>query len=288
MSGEKVRIKEIDILRGIAICLMILGHSIIVYPVNLEDVSWCRLLKDYIYTFHMELFFLLAGFVYHRTEFKRYIGNKTKRILIPYMFFGLITIVFKAFGGNLVNGNSSVKDGTISFLFNGGNYWFLYTLFIIYLIFPAVEKVIDTKFKMMAVIVILLVFSEFFSLPDILQLNSIIHYMPFFLLGRLVAELARGGGDSITKYQEQSSTWRNWDWNSWDICRAVYADAPNGSTIQNDLFQQGSCNDRILVCNCSSRQDSYSRGKYNTKANHHKIRGFFYSLQHIFASAISV
>lgn len=37
----KQRYKQIDYLRGIAMCLVILCHSVIVYPINLlEDYKW--------------------------------------------------------------------------------------------------------------------------------------------------------------------------------------------------------------------------------------------------------
>ena len=63
--AERVRNQEVDILRGIAAVLMILGHSFIVYPVNIASVPWCTAIGHFIYTFHMELFFILAGYVYY-------------------------------------------------------------------------------------------------------------------------------------------------------------------------------------------------------------------------------
>ena len=41
--------REIDILRGIAIILVILGHAIIVYPVNLMNVVWCKSVFSFTY-----------------------------------------------------------------------------------------------------------------------------------------------------------------------------------------------------------------------------------------------
>lgn len=40
--------REIDILRGIAIIMVFLGHAVIVYPINLENVAWCRGLVAFI------------------------------------------------------------------------------------------------------------------------------------------------------------------------------------------------------------------------------------------------
>lgn len=53
---------EIDALKGFAIFLVILGHAIIVFPINLENIYWCYTLKKFIYMFHMLLFFIISGF----------------------------------------------------------------------------------------------------------------------------------------------------------------------------------------------------------------------------------
>ena len=66
----KARNQNVDILRGIAAVLMVLGHSFIVYPINISEVPWCAAISHFIYTFHMELFFILAGVVYHCVCYK--------------------------------------------------------------------------------------------------------------------------------------------------------------------------------------------------------------------------
>lgn len=58
------RVEEIDIIRGIAISLVILGHAIIVFPVNLHEIAWCKRLHDLIYSFHMQLFFIISGWCF--------------------------------------------------------------------------------------------------------------------------------------------------------------------------------------------------------------------------------
>lgn len=58
--------REIDILRGIAIIMVFLGHAVIVYPINLENVAWCRGLVAFISAVHMPLFFVVAGFAFIR------------------------------------------------------------------------------------------------------------------------------------------------------------------------------------------------------------------------------
>ena len=61
---DNKRKDEIDWLRGFAAFLVVLGHAIIVFPVNLHDIFWCRYLYNVIYSFHMPMFFAISGYCY--------------------------------------------------------------------------------------------------------------------------------------------------------------------------------------------------------------------------------
>lgn len=89
-----IRNEKVDILRGIAAVLMVLGHSFIVYRINISEVPWCAAVSHFIYTFHMELFFILAGVVYHCVCYKEYLKKKIKRIVVPYFIFIIIIISY--------------------------------------------------------------------------------------------------------------------------------------------------------------------------------------------------
>lgn len=56
--------EEINWMRGFAAFLVVLGHSIIVFPVNLHEIPWCKYLYDTIYSFHMPLFFAISGYCF--------------------------------------------------------------------------------------------------------------------------------------------------------------------------------------------------------------------------------
>ena len=80
--------REIDILRGIAIIMVFLGHAVIVYPINLENVAWCRGLVAFISAVHMPLFFIVAGFCFHRkSTYVDMVQKKIQRLLISYVHF---------------------------------------------------------------------------------------------------------------------------------------------------------------------------------------------------------
>ena len=178
------RIREVDLLRGVAIILMITGHSFIVHPINIQDVSWCAALRHWIYTFHMELFFLLAGCVYHCSDYRKYIGKKIDRLAVPYLFFGLIALLLHSAGLEVVNRQTTFGAGLVKLLTQGGNYWFLYALFVLYLIYPLIDKVCRKPWMEYALAVGLVAMISFMALPGLFELRNVVYYTPYFVLGR--------------------------------------------------------------------------------------------------------
>ena len=187
--GGQNRIVEIDLLRGFTIILMILGHSFIVHPIDIHSIPWCVALHNWIYSFHMELFFLLSGCVYKCSCFKRYIVKKTDRILVPYIFWGLITLLLHSSGSGLVNRSYSLEEGFISLIFYGGSYWFLYTLFTVFMIYPLLEKIFTRPWMELSAVVVLLIAIEYVKIPEFFTLNYVFYYLPYFVLGRYLVRL---------------------------------------------------------------------------------------------------
>lgn len=59
----KNRLPELDILKGLGILFVILGHSVPDFPINLRADLASSIVESVLYGFHMPLFFLSAGFV---------------------------------------------------------------------------------------------------------------------------------------------------------------------------------------------------------------------------------
>lgn len=77
------RISWLDILRGIGILLMVYGHINYKIPVY-----------NWIYSFHMPLFFFAAGVVYKSHPVIKDILHRALTILVPYIFYGIITLLY--------------------------------------------------------------------------------------------------------------------------------------------------------------------------------------------------
>lgn len=86
------RIGWIDIAKGITILLVIVGHTLIGYKVN-----------DYIYAFHMPLFFICSGLLFKPKDIKMVAKNNAKKLLVPYYVTCGIVIAARAISAYLQN-----------------------------------------------------------------------------------------------------------------------------------------------------------------------------------------
>ena len=79
------RVEWIDIAKGMGIYLMVFGHTTI--P---------EALSNYIWMFHMPLFFILSGVLYNGQlmSFGKFLGKRLHSLVIPYFFFFLIVLLF--------------------------------------------------------------------------------------------------------------------------------------------------------------------------------------------------
>lgn len=83
------RIVWIDQVKGIAFFFVILGH-----------LSLQPTLKSWVFSFHMPIFFFATGCTYNidkilRTSFKDYLLKLSKRMLIPYVWMQLLSVVLR-------------------------------------------------------------------------------------------------------------------------------------------------------------------------------------------------
>ncbi len=182
--------QEIDSLKGIAIFFVVLAHSIILYPVNLLENVYCHSLFQLISSTHISLFFTISGFCFsYKDNYKDFLFKKIYRLLIPYLVFNLVDMIPRQLLPALVNRPAGMTDSLKEMLFYGGEYWFLYTLFIISAIYPAIhcwQK--DNLPKKLLVEIILLILYLVEPKVSFLCLESVLVYLLFFNTGALIKE----------------------------------------------------------------------------------------------------
>ncbi len=72
---------SVDILKGVGIFAVVLGHYII--PSGLSD---------FIFSFHMPLFFILSGYFFKLKDNAHVLRQGWSKLIIPYLFVGVISI----------------------------------------------------------------------------------------------------------------------------------------------------------------------------------------------------
>ena len=136
-TANRKRYLFIDIAKGIAIILVVIGHF---YPDSSPFYYEC--IHRIIYTFHMPLFMMASGFLYiatrHEVSYLSFVRKKTLRLMIPYIATSIIILTIKL----LTQGQMTVDHPVdlhsfIECLYlpaAGYFLWFLWALWIMFLI----------------------------------------------------------------------------------------------------------------------------------------------------------
>lgn len=204
MNEKKGRLHEIDILYAIGTILVIFGHS--------HSSDWLSFPTcfakciEFVYAFHMPLFFLISGFLLARSDSVLRLGyfvwlkDKALRLLTPYVVITFALMIPKYIYEN--NGLSGITfyDFILPFTEprNGvfDHFWFLYVLFIFYAVFGFLKYYDDlgkTDLRGTSAIVLLLlalkftpINQQFFSISDIC--DNAFYFYAGYLLYRLLSK----------------------------------------------------------------------------------------------------
>lgn len=155
------RLNYLDYAKGIGISLVVLAH---IYCFN-PDINR-ELLVVWIYSFHMPLFFIISGMLLkykNENDIKNVIMSRIKGLLIPYLFFSLLSICVKI----IINGfnkNMVIWDLIYSVIGIGIDVlWFLPALFIGEILFVLINNIVKNNYIKFILIAFLFISSTFIS-----------------------------------------------------------------------------------------------------------------------------
>lgn len=168
------REKDLDIAKGIGIVLSIFGH------INYS------FLHNFIYMFHMPLFFFLSGYFFdiNKYNFRDFAKKKFKTLIIPYFLIGIILLIFNYF----IHGDFTLYKFFIQK--RSQTIWFLTSLFFSELVFYVICKIFKNYTYIGIIVTMLFIFGNVLSniFSDISlpwNVDSILFSL-FFLWGGLV------------------------------------------------------------------------------------------------------
>ena len=202
------RNQQLDTLKGIGILTVIVGH-----------ISINKILNNWIYSFHMPLFFFISGVVYYiskKVENKKFFLKKFQGLIIPYLMFSFITFTYWAIIERHLRDSVgiTVRHQFLEiFISRGGDrnheynvvLWFLPCLFMMEIIFDYIyKKLKQNKFILIFMITfsslgyLLLKFCHF-RLPY--SLDTMCVAIPFYSLGFFVAPILDKINANIIKHK---------------------------------------------------------------------------------------
>lgn len=186
---EKVRNERnqwIDIAKGITIILMVLGHSSLPKPIS-----------NFIWSFHMPLFFIASGWMtnWEKYSFTDFTKRKIKSLGIPFLCYSAIVLFWRelAFGGGITTWLQMGWDGYAL--------WFIPVLFFA-LINARAICLMTNKFMRYAIVV------GFIAFGYALCYNNII--LPWTLSTVPYAVFLVLAGSVLRRFQQEVETPRWW------------------------------------------------------------------------------
>lgn len=195
-------LKYVDILKVIGIILVVFGHSTKIYTgdwIFTSEVTsdFYKNLTWYIYTFHMPLFVSISGILYYNsnvvkkkyTTIKILIQNKYKRLIIPYF---TVAIFFSSPIWIILN---LKEDSFLKVIFYDiflgkecGHLWYLLMLFVLFIMFYALEPIIRCLNWKMNIFIFLVLHILSQITPNLFMIDKALNYLIYFYIGYLIMD----------------------------------------------------------------------------------------------------
>ncbi len=199
----KRRFTDIDMAKGLAIFLVVLGHVVAREPPAGNE--WYVALKWLLYKFHMPFFMFLSGAVFQATylplscsrDYRQYAAKKAARLVPGFVLFSAIIWLGKAVGSRFLHVDNAQSGGieALAQVFVqpaqsvAGSLWYVYVLLEFQLIFPLVLQVLRRNLSaVVALTAVLHIVSVSFELTPLFAIDAFCEYALFFSLGFVFIE----------------------------------------------------------------------------------------------------
>lgn len=178
------RIDYIDLIKGLTIWGVVWFHS--VHPAWLS--AWLV----------NSIFFFLSGFFFKRKSFKTFLYEKVKSILVPFLFFYILSYPYRIFEyywdyrtlesfdwGYILDVFKFVPK--TDYLFVNVPLWFLLCLFFVQILYYFVSY-LDKRIIAVIALLCLGLKEVFMSIPSFFMINAAFYSLGFFALGNLLGK----------------------------------------------------------------------------------------------------
>lgn len=157
---KKCRVEYIDVLRGFAIILMVLGH-----------IGGQPYIDKYIHMFHMPIWFFISGYFFSDKggSLSTIVWKKVRTLLFPYLIWGIVQYPFWIALVKAENESTYVALRNLLWVNTNktmpiaGALWFLTCLFWGELAYLLLKRAVKNKYIFSVVIIIISVFGNLFT-----------------------------------------------------------------------------------------------------------------------------
>lgn len=165
----------IDNIKGVLICLVLMGHFALLLVGHSREMVWFR---QFISTFHMPGFMILTGMLAkNRIQQKRY-DKMISRLFIPYIICNFVMfLIFKTLGATYVSGIPEEW-----FFIPLRPYYFLWFLLAVFL-FSVITPVFLNNKRPLVVAMVLAILVGFMPQINYMMMTKIIPFYVYYLVG---------------------------------------------------------------------------------------------------------
>jgi len=188
------RIDWVDGVKGLAIVLVVYGHVAGGLDASgvLKPGSPFLAARDWVYLFHMPVFFLVSGLLAHRTidrPWRTFIDGRLRTIVYPYVLWTGIYLAAQVAMARFANNPPDfIRVGHFLWEPYGYGLWFLYCLFLISLAFYGLMRLKLPKSAILFVALALHLAAWFNLFGFWTIFNTAMLNLIFYVLGGLYAE----------------------------------------------------------------------------------------------------
>lgn len=178
------RLPWIDVLKGIGIILVVIGH-----------VYSGTTIYNWLYSFHMPLFFLAAGLVYKEKPILIDLKRRIQTVVVPYFSFGLLVLIywylverrFRTSETGFIDSLLGLLSGQYSKLDFNVHLWFLPCFFITVVLFNVFVNLgnLITGVIAASLMSIIYIFVPLVEMPW--GFDRVFKYIGFYAVGVLLA-----------------------------------------------------------------------------------------------------
>ena len=141
---ERTRIDWLDAMKGWTILFVVLGHVLLGYVENdsfPQSTNLLKIVQDWIYIWHMPLFFAISGYTFFLSYKKKNISDRQRlkrqeiNLILIYLIFSLVLGVTKTIFANFVDNPMNMPEMIKGIILPNTLMWYLWVLVLYYFLF---------------------------------------------------------------------------------------------------------------------------------------------------------